>query len=69
MGQAQAREIKSLLQGSPSLITAEMPTPQEVKCKVEDECTGLDSETVRFGGVFLFYFEVYMGHILHKRKG
>lgn len=36
---------------------------------MEDECTELDSETVRFGEVLLFYFGVYMGHILHKCKG
>lgn len=43
--------------------------PQKVKCKAEYECTGLDSETVRFGEAFSFYFGVYMGHILRKCKG
>jgi len=35
-------------------MTAEMPTTKKVEHKMEHECTGVDSETVRFGEVFSF---------------
>lgn len=43
---------------------------QQKKSNAKMSSIEIDSETIKFvRGFFLFYFGVFLGHILHKCKG